>query len=156
MQVFEHFVLKKYENFMHSYQNWLMTNQDLIKVSPKKLNSKYLTLSTPPTLLESEIIDYNYYVDDILQIAPPSNANEKEVKIEVASINVEPDDPKLPELLNLSSVLKDAADVPDQYSGKAINNYDLFQPSSGNEIDNVPFLLPNLSRIPSNIKEEDI
>lgn len=153
--LYESYMQKKHENFLHNYQNWLMNNHDLMKVSPKKLNSKYLFLSIPPSADESEIIDYNYYVDDILQIAPPSNSNEKEIKIEIPSIIIESDEPKLPELLTLNSVLVDAAETPDIVSGKKINHFEHFQPAIETDID-IPMLLPGLSRIQSTIKEEEI
>lgn len=60
-------------------------------------------LSIPMKQDEFELIDYNFYVDDILHISPPSNSVDIQVKMEAPHDEFE--EPKIPELMSLNSVL---------------------------------------------------
>jgi len=64
----------KYSDFFQKYQDWFLRSQTSIYVEAKELNSKFLELSTPPAVHECQLINYNYYVDDILKA--PSNQPE--------------------------------------------------------------------------------
>jgi hypothetical protein len=77
---------RRIANFSGMYESW--TEDKQFTVSPRELNSKFRALTSLAQQPEDEaIVDYNYYVDDILQIAPATTHAQEpplcEVKEEV-------------------------------------------------------------------------
>lgn len=77
---------RRIANFSEMYESW--TEDKQFTVSPRELNSKFRALTSLAQQPEDEaIVDYNYYVDDILQIAPATTHAQEpplcEVKEEV-------------------------------------------------------------------------
>lgn len=94
------FIRIKYPGFQQGYQTWSSTNFLKLSVSLRDFNKAFnIFLNLPVT----DIIDYNYYVDDLLHIAPPAGICEKESKLEFEP-EIEQEENKLPELLNLNSL----------------------------------------------------
>ena len=75
-KVIDHYLCSKYSDFVSKYRSWLETYQSKFSIDPKELNSKFFVLSKPPAVQESQLINYNYYVDDILQVMPPATFGE--------------------------------------------------------------------------------
>lgn len=101
------FIKLKYPGFHPAYTQWSSLNSTKLSVSLRDFNKCFTRfLSLPVT----DIIDYNYYVDDLLHIAPPAGICEKESKLEFEP-ETEQEEPKLPELLNLNSLFT-ANDLP--------------------------------------------
>ena len=94
------FIRQKYPGFQQGYQTWFSKNSSKLFVSPSDFNKSFHLFLTLPV---TDIIDYNYYVDDLLHIAPPAGICEKESKLEFDQ-EVEPEESKLPELLNMNSL----------------------------------------------------
>lgn len=115
LSVLEQHIMNKYTDFPSNYSFWVQYNQEKLLFSPQSLNSKYLELSTPISASGSSLLDYNYYVDEILQIAPQSASVEKEhsYEVELSQVKEEEEELKLPELMTLNSVLNEAtSDIP--------------------------------------------
>lgn len=65
------YLSNKYPGFMEDFTQWQERFKSYLSVNPKDLNDKYKELSksiSAPS--DSKIMDYNYYVDEILQIIP--------------------------------------------------------------------------------------
>jgi hypothetical protein len=95
-------ISNKYSGFLTGYKQWHQLNEDKLRIPIRYFNQQF-NLFSKTSMKSIELINYNFYVDDLLQIAPPSGICEKEVKLE---FNEEPEDTKLPDLLNLNSVLE--------------------------------------------------
>lgn len=63
-------------SFSDNFYIWFSRTKPQLKLSVKKLNKKYLEFSSSLTSGDSEIMDYNFYVDKILESAPPSELAE--------------------------------------------------------------------------------
>ncbi|CAI2364872.1 unnamed protein product [Moneuplotes crassus] len=60
--------------FIEKFNKWLKTNKNLFQFNPIEVNKKFKELNRPfNPQKESDFIDYNHCVDDILQISPPYN-----------------------------------------------------------------------------------
>lgn len=99
------YLVKKMPNFGIYSDNWINDHREQLDIKPYELNQKYKELSLPPA---HDLIDYNFYVDDILQIAPPSSNTDKSVTQNSkpdseAEVDLEEDLPP-PPLMNLNSV----------------------------------------------------
>jgi DNA-binding winged helix-turn-helix (wHTH) protein len=70
------YLINKIPEFGNHASNWISEHIDQIEIKPYELNQKFKELSQPPA---HDLIDYNFYVDDILQIAPPSSSSDKPV-----------------------------------------------------------------------------
>ena len=66
IEMFSQCLEEKFTGFRENYQFWISSH--LIEVTPKKLNKKFLALNIQPTEEES-LIDYNFYVDEVLELA---------------------------------------------------------------------------------------
>ncbi|CAG9315996.1 unnamed protein product [Blepharisma stoltei] len=122
VSIFEHHIATKYTDFQRCFQNWQNSHQETRSINAKTINARYVSLSLPISPNENGLFDYNYYVDDILHVSPPSNLVEVQTKIEAPPSDSE--EIKLPELMTLNSVL-----VIDQKT-------DLNEPSYGRFVDN--------------------
>mmetsp|Transcript_21896 Transcript_21896/g.39940 ORF Transcript_21896/g.39940 Transcript_21896/m.39940 type:complete len:234 (+) Transcript_21896:1058-1759(+) len=86
----EAYLNRKINDFSSFYESWLEDKR--FEVTPRELNSKFRALTRIVLQPEEDaLVDYNFYVDDILQIAPSS---------------MHPDEYEPPPLLNLGSVLE--------------------------------------------------
>lgn len=94
------FIKLKYPGFHQGYHQWSSLNFAKLSVSLRDFNKHFKSFLTLPV---TDIIDYNYYVDDLLQIAPPAGVCEKESKLEFEP-ETEQEETKLPELLNMNSL----------------------------------------------------
>ena len=106
IQMIKLHVANKHSGFLIGYDKWYQSSQDQLRISLRYLNCQYNSFFM---LNIRDLVDYNFYVDDLLQIAPPSGACEKEIKLEFIE---EIDDSKLPELMNLNSVLENTDFLP--------------------------------------------
>lgn len=87
------FLSYKYPGFIENYESWKVNFSNLFMVNPKDLNDKFNELSKAVSLPdEGKIMDYNYYVDEILQ-CNPNLTYEKNKTQEVA------EDPEILELI---------------------------------------------------------
>ena len=65
------YLANKYSGFIEDYTAWQDRHKSAISVNPKDLNDKFKELSKSVSAPgDSKIMDYNYYVDEILQITP--------------------------------------------------------------------------------------
>ena len=65
------YLSNKYPGFMEDFTLWQERFKPFMGVNPKDLNDKYKELSKSVSApSDSKIMDYNYYVDEILQITP--------------------------------------------------------------------------------------
>ena len=97
------FISTKYPGFLPNYKTWSKKHIDSLTLSLRDFNKSFKCYMSLPV---KDIIDYNYYVDDLLHIAPPSGISEKESNLEFEIFaDIDTEEPKLPELLNLGSVL---------------------------------------------------
>ena len=103
LETLTNFICIKYPGFISGYTQWSQKHTDQLSLSLRDFNKSFKSYMSLPV---KDIIDYNYYVDELLHIAPPAGISEKESKLEFGNPpEADPEEPKLPELLNLSSVL---------------------------------------------------
>ena len=103
LETLSYFICIKYPGFISGYTQWSQKHTDQLSLSLRDFNKSFKLYMSLPV---KDIIDYNYYVDELLHIAPPAGISEKESKLEFGvPAEADPEEPKLPELLNLSSVL---------------------------------------------------
>ncbi|CAG9323407.1 unnamed protein product [Blepharisma stoltei] len=69
------FLASKIGNFYSNYMQWTQRNRSQLEVTDKELNCIYKKLRSP---YNEDLVDYNYYVDDILQMSPPYMSDLKE------------------------------------------------------------------------------
>lgn len=93
------YIEQKYKGFFNGYYAWSTENFESLYVSLREFNGFARKMMEFKGIGE---IDYNYYVDEILISAPP---NSKDVEVELV-FDQEVENGKLPELLNLNSVLE--------------------------------------------------
>jgi len=71
-EIFEAFFNHYMPNFIQKFNNWISVNSNSFMPHPVEMNQKYIQLSRPYNpKMEQDIVEYNYIVDDILQISPP-------------------------------------------------------------------------------------
>jgi hypothetical protein len=88
----EAYLNRRVVNFSTLHEHWAEGKQ--LSVTPRELNGKFKALHRVVQQPEEDaLVDYNYYVDDILQIAPSTQHPEE--------LELEP-----PPLLNLGSVFE--------------------------------------------------
>jgi hypothetical protein len=96
----------KYPGFFAGFDRWFTSVREKTIISPRVFNKYFsdfaLSAHISPATHVEDLVDYNYYVDELLQIAPPAGAGEKSPQLDFSQ---EPDEPKLPELMNLNSIL---------------------------------------------------
>ena len=90
VEIFKYHISLKAPNFYDEYKRWIAEHEKDFKITLKALNLKYVTLCTP-TPREDSVVDYNYYVDEILEVTP-------------TVINREAF--RLPEVLNFNSIFE--------------------------------------------------
>jgi len=68
--------------FIVKFNNWLKNNKNMFQFNPIEVNKKFKELNKPfNPQQDKDFIDYNHWVDDILQISPPYNYwGDKEAK----------------------------------------------------------------------------
>lgn len=76
LELIEDWLVHSYPDFFNSYRKWLVKFHTQLNIDPKELNLKFLELSTPPAVHECQLVNYNYFVDDILRLTPPSHIAE--------------------------------------------------------------------------------
>lgn len=72
----EYYLKQQYDKFQENYETWISSREISLRFDAKALNQKFSELSVPPSIESTETVNYNYYVDEILQNAPPSAINE--------------------------------------------------------------------------------
>jgi hypothetical protein len=93
----------KYSGFQNGFASWKSKHWEKLFVPLREFNKAFKFYMMIPV---KDIIDYNYYVDELLHIAPPAGILEKETKLEFfVKSEDEIEEGKIPELLNLNSVL---------------------------------------------------
>ena len=106
----------KYYKFREKFQSWSQRHFKNLSVSPIKLNSEYLKLSAKSNLINKELLNYNFYVDEILQIAPSNYEESEDLECDYEE-DEEDEEFKLPQLMSLNSVLREAtSDIPEIYT----------------------------------------
>ncbi|CAG9336051.1 unnamed protein product [Blepharisma stoltei] len=77
---FYEYIKSKIPGFEEVYRKWDFKNKGWLEVSGKELNLKYRYLSESVLACnEFRIIEYNYYVDEILQSSPPYRQDLKDL-----------------------------------------------------------------------------
>jgi hypothetical protein len=98
------FLSYKHPGFIENYEQWKPAIRSSLPVNPKDLNDKFKELSKAVKIPEeAKIMDYNYYVDEILQ-SSPNLAYEKS-----KALSSVPD----PELLELIRAIKEKRRIVD-------------------------------------------
>jgi hypothetical protein len=95
------FLKCKYKGFFTGYEKWHNEHSHKLYVQPRAFN-RYLK-----RFGQMKVVDwtnYNYYVDQILWMAPP---NSPDVEMELLFDDAEVGDRNIPELMNLNSVLEE-------------------------------------------------
>ena len=69
-ELFKHHIGLQVPSFSHEYTLWIHGQEPAAKVSVRMLNLKYCSLYSPAPCEECAI-DYNYYVDELLEVSPP-------------------------------------------------------------------------------------
>ena len=69
-ELFKHHIVLQVPSFFHEYKQWIYSQDPPIKVNFQALNLKFRTLCSPAPR-EDCTIDYNYYVDELLEVSPP-------------------------------------------------------------------------------------
>ncbi|CAG9331552.1 unnamed protein product [Blepharisma stoltei] len=88
VQPFKAYLVTKIPNFSNIYNCWAGNRKNALSIFPQELNRVYKSLSKPVISQDDlKLIDYNYYVDDILELAPsvphkPHNVLAKEKALE--------------------------------------------------------------------------
>lgn len=100
------YISSKHPGFLIGYDKWFSLHRERLQLSLRGLNQAFNSFLYSP---DQVLVDYNYYVDDLLQIAPPSGICEKEAKLDFTE---EPEEAKIPDLLNLNSVFETADNLP--------------------------------------------
>lgn len=71
-------LIEKFSNFTQSYNMWLASCKNYMGINPRDLNNKFKQLSKSINSSgDPRVVDYNYYVDEILQISPPYHLESK-------------------------------------------------------------------------------
>jgi hypothetical protein len=68
---FQAYLSFKFTNFSSYFNKWLEKSRTKLFTSPKELNKKFNHLSSRILDDEVNLINYNYHVDEILEMAPP-------------------------------------------------------------------------------------
>lgn len=86
-------------NFTLRYNEWISRLRSRMCIQARELNTKFKRLTKPLTVNDNvKVIDYNIYVDEILQISPPYGAVETKsrgeggYKVPVVTANLELED----------------------------------------------------------------
>jgi hypothetical protein len=70
--VFQTHLNSRFSNFTSRYNEWITKHRSRMGIAPRELNTKFKKLTKPLISQDDvKVIDYNYYVDEILQISPP-------------------------------------------------------------------------------------
>lgn len=89
---------RRFPNFTTKYNEWITKNRTRMGIPARDLNIKYRRLTKPLTSKDDlKLIDYNTYVDEILQISPPytsmqDRASANAAKLEIHNELSEPED----------------------------------------------------------------
>lgn len=105
-------VRRKNRRLYEQFEAWKSLNEGNMKILPKEMNDKFRKLNAFPDPVDiAALLDYNYIVDEILQLSPPYNAverdqnaeaEEEEVKEELPPPKEEPGSPESFEPITLS------------------------------------------------------
>ncbi|CAG9317869.1 unnamed protein product [Blepharisma stoltei] len=72
MDLFFAYLSIKFPQFSRAYHYWLDKNKNHLKIRLQDINDSFRVLTKPAIeLKDEELTNYNYYVDDILDMAPP-------------------------------------------------------------------------------------
>ncbi|CAG9330726.1 unnamed protein product [Blepharisma stoltei] len=93
MSPYKTYLLSKNQSFIEDYQVWIEPYRTLLNINAKEINCKFRDLSKLVGVPgDSKAVDYNYYVDEILQISPPyshDSNKEENKKLQVKEENSE-------------------------------------------------------------------
>lgn len=102
-------IKRKAHRLYDQFEAWKSLNEGNMKILPKEMNSKFRKLNAFPDPADlAALLDYNYIVDEILQLSPPYNSleleagEEEETKEEVQPMKEEPGSPESFEPISLS------------------------------------------------------
>lgn len=71
MNPIDAFLCHKYPGFIENFTNWKQSYKNLMSINPKDLNDKFKELSKAVAVPgDTKVMDYNFYVDEILQYNP--------------------------------------------------------------------------------------
>lgn len=104
-------IKRKNHRLYDQFEAWKSLNEGSMKILPKEMNSKFRKLNAFPDPADlAALLDYNYIVDEILQLSPPYNSlelepgaeAEEEMKEETQPAKEEPGSPESFEPISLS------------------------------------------------------
>ena len=121
---------EKIPNFTFFFNSWMEKNESLIWITPIELNKAFIELVSIP--YDSLPVEYNYYVDSILEMAPASvyekPAWQETVLLNPSEIDNFADPPSLFRLDSIFAGIGEFKDLPilaSILSTTSINNFDL-------------------------------
>lgn len=104
----------KIPNFLNFFTGWMNKNDDLLKIELQELNRVFSDLIKAP--YEDLFVDYNYYVDSILEMAPASvyekPAWQEQLMLVPAQTEVFPEVPSLAKLDSVFAIVADYTEIP--------------------------------------------
>ena len=96
-------LITKVPNFLSFFSGWMNKNDDYLQINMQELNKVYFHLTKG--IYNDLSIDYNYYVDSILEIAPASIYKKPLWQEQLKIPNQLDLIPELPTLVTLDSVI---------------------------------------------------
>lgn len=118
----------KIPNFLQFLNTWMMKFDDFLKIEYLDLNKAFNTLTKAP--YSDIMIDYNFYVDSILEMAPASVYEKPIWQEQLLSVpNITETYADIPMMARLDSVLNEFPDIPNM--GRAFSttsNMSFFTP----------------------------
>ena len=143
------YLANKYQGFLEDFSIWQERYKAYMSVNPKDLNDKFKELSKAVSVPgDTKIMDYNYYVDEILQILPMAISEKQPIeeltkdpeviavyaafKNKAKIITKESEDEYLPILNKLDSVLSGVHDLELVHGGNASLSHTLLKKIDSN------------------------
>lgn len=63
------FLNAKFNKFTENFNSWLVAYRGRMSITPRQMNEAFRELSTGVSLDKSGVVDYNFYVDEILELS---------------------------------------------------------------------------------------
>ena len=78
----------KFNHFSDYFNKWLLNSKPRLATSPKEVNKKFNFLSKRMRTTETKLLNMNFVVDSIIEIAP-AHSQDKQVKVKSQSLNLQ-------------------------------------------------------------------
>lgn len=152
--MFQTHLNNRFINFTSQYNQWITKIRSRMGIPARELNTKYRKLTKPLTSMDDiKVIDYNIYVDDILQVSPPYTALHDRAFIEMQRPELQKQQPEVDDHFYTPGILQpilhkqdsvednDAIDLTRQWS-----NMGTMMPPSFERYDSALSFFPSFSR----------